>query len=470
MQLVKLITNKRINTLAAFFTLLLITSVSAFSQDNSPYSRFGIGDLVPKTNVVNRGMGGISAAYSDILTINYNNPASYSSFQAFTEAKSKKVQSGRAVLDVGINYDNRALQEPNNSAKFASNNISFSYLQIGVPLKQSWGLVFGLRHVSRVNYKIQSNTRLVNPLPPFNTIDSTATLYEGTGGTYRASVGTGIAVFKKTKHKQEEKLSVGVNAGYLFGNRDFSTRRVFINDTVEYYKANYETRADYGNLYVDGGLQYRLPLDTQLSLTLGVAGALAQKLNGRQDLLRQTFDYDVNGDTLQIDSVYLLANQKGQLQLPATFTVGFVLQKNASDNKGISWLIGVDYSIEKWSKYRYYGQPDNLSDKTELRVGGQIIPVPKKGYLSNVVYRFGFFTGTDYVNASAGKTKYTGGTFGVALPVINRGGLSQQFSVINLAFEYSKRGNNSSPLKENIFRISAGFSLSDLWFGKRKYD
>jgi hypothetical protein len=42
--------------------------------------------------------------------------------------------------------------------------------------------------------------------------------------------------------------------------------------------------------------------------------------------------------------------------------------------------------------------------------------------------------------------------------------------MLNLAFEYLKRGNNNNLLKENLFRFSVGLNLSDLWFGKRKYD
>ncbi|MEK7225992.1 MAG: hypothetical protein AAB221_09945, partial [Bacteroidota bacterium] len=62
-----------------------------FSQDNSPYSRYGIGDIVPNTNILSRGMGGVSAAYSDILSINFSNPASYASFQSLVEPRSKKI-------------------------------------------------------------------------------------------------------------------------------------------------------------------------------------------------------------------------------------------------------------------------------------------------------------------------------------------------------------------------------------------
>ena len=91
MQLVKLITPKIINALHSkkwtFVILILAAVTPAFSQDNSPYSRYGIGDLVPSTNIINRGMAGLSAGYIDHLAINFNNPASYSSFQSYKEKK-----------------------------------------------------------------------------------------------------------------------------------------------------------------------------------------------------------------------------------------------------------------------------------------------------------------------------------------------------------------------------------------------
>jgi len=56
-------------------TVLFYTSVAA--QENSPYSRYGFGDLSPNHNIITRGMGGIAAGYSDFQSINFINPASY---------------------------------------------------------------------------------------------------------------------------------------------------------------------------------------------------------------------------------------------------------------------------------------------------------------------------------------------------------------------------------------------------------
>ncbi len=472
MQLVKLITPKIINALHSkkwtFVILILAAVTPAFSQDNSPYSRYGIGDLVPSTNIINRGMAGLSAGYIDHLAINFNNPASYSSFQSYKEKKSKKLSSGRAILDLGLNFENRTLREPAVTQKFTTSNALFSYVQVGVPLKQNWGLSFGLRPVSRISYKIFRNERLIDPTTGLP-IDSAFTGFEGDGGSYLASIGTGFSLFRRERKGLEEKLSVGMNGGYLFGEKDYSTRRTLLNDTVSYYRTNYETRTNYGNLYFNAGVQYKLPLTTKMLLTIGAYGNWAQKMNGRQDKLRETFIYDESLGNVRLDSVSDLRDIKGTVELPASYTFGFVLQKYAVPNKEGGWLFGVDFSQQNWSQYRFYGQADSLQNKWEIKVGAQLSPVPKRNYFSNIAYRFGFFMGPDYVKVGQ-KLPQIGGTFGLGLPVGISRQAPNQITFINMAFEYIKRGNNDNLLRENMFRFSLGFSLSDIWFVKRKYD
>lgn len=479
MRLAKLITPKRIKTLhclyLTFLVLILMSSMPAFSQDNSPYSRYGIGDLVPTSNINTRGMGGVSAAYSDFNSVNFNNPASYSAFYSDIEAKSKKMKSGRAVLDIGMNFENHSLQESNPQRKFTTGNALFSYIQVGVPLKKNWGLSFGLRPISRITYKIFNTQLLKDPLTGLP-IDSAITRYEGTGGAYLASLGTGFALFDKVtpNGKKREKLSFGLNASYLFGKKDYSTKRSLFNDTVNYYQGNFQTRTTYGSFFFTAGLQYFVTLDTikGTSLSLGAFGNWGQKINASRDILRETFVFDDNLGEVRLDSVYDQKDVKGKITLPSSFTVGFILQKPVlvtKDKREAGWLFGADLTVQNWSAYRSFGQPDSVRNRWELRVGGQINPVPSKNYFSNIIYRAGFFMGPDYIRV--GKNLPTiGGSFGMGLPVPGGRQAPNQFSMINIALEYGKRGNSSNLLRESLFRFSLGFSLSDFWFGKRKYD
>ena len=472
MQLVKLITPKIINTLRGFYLTLLVllfTAVSpVFSQDNSPYSRYGIGDLVPPTHITNRGMGGISAGYTDFLSVNFNNPASYSAFQAVLEAKSKKLVSGRAILDIGLNFENRTLNDPTAAKKFTASNALFSYVQVGLPLKNNWGLSFGLRPISRISYDIIRNERLKDPntgLP----IDSATTNYKGEGGAYLASVGTGFSIFQRNTANGEQKLSVGINGGYYFGAKDYSTRRTLINDTVDYYQANYETKTNFGSLYFNAGLQYKVPLSSKIMLTVGAYGNWGQKISATQDIVRETFFYDDNSGNLRLDSVSDRKDIKGKIEIPTSYTIGFVAQKSAVPSKEGGWLIGVDFSQQNWSQYRFYNQVDSVQNTWQVKVGAQLNPLPKRNYFSNVAYRFGFFVGPDYVKVKKATPQF-GASFGMGLPVAISRQAPNQVTLINVAFEYGKRGNNDNLLKESTFRFSLGFSLSDFWFIKRKYD
>jgi hypothetical protein len=465
MQLVKLTTAERINTLhricVVFAILLSCSFLDANAQDNSPYSRYGIGDLVPSTHIIGRSMGSISAGYADIygLSINFNNPASYSSFQTARELKSNKVISGRAVFDVGLNFENRTLKEPAVTNKFVANNALFSYIQVGMPIKPNWGISFGLHPISRISYKIINNERLKDPITGLP-IDSASTRFEGDGGTYLASLGTGFKI---------KNLSLGINVGYMFGKKDYKSKRSFINDTVNYYQANFETASSYGNLYFDAGAQYKIQLNKKVTLTLGAYGNLSQNLNATKDVLRETFVFDANQGDVRLDSVSDQKNIKGKLLYPTSYTVGFVAQKLPLGKEG-GWLLGIDFTQQNWDKYRFYGQTDLVRNKWELRLGTELRPAPKRNYFSNVAYRFGFFTGPDYIKVKENLNRF-GISFGLGLPIANYNRLSPgQATLINFAFEYGKRGNNNNLLRENTFRFSLGFSLSDFWFIKRKYD
>ena len=153
---------------------------------------------------------------------------------------------------------------------------------------------------------------------------------------------------------------------------------------------------------------------------------------------------------------------------PSNYTGGFVYSSFKTDGRG--FLFGVDYSQSKWGEYRFFGQKDSVQDSWKLQVGGLIIPKANvNSYFSRLAYRFGFSFGDDFV--TVGKSLPTlGATFGLALPILRNRTAPNQINFVNLAFEFLKRGNNDNLLKENIFRVSAGFNFTDLWFIKRKYD
>lgn len=443
--------------LPKIFSLLFffLVSYTLIAQSNSPYSRFGLGDVSAATNVTLRGLGGISAGYTDIVSINFNNPASYSQFQAIIEQRSKKLQFGRVVLDVGSNFESRSLIAPNTPNRFTSNDLLPSYVQVGLPLRRNWGLSFGIRPLSRISYLINSTDTLQDALG--NTMDVTSQ-YRGTGGSYLPTIGTGFAI---------KNFSAGFNIGYLFGNRENTLLKQPISDSIQYYASEHTTNSSFGNLFFNAGLQYQVKLNNTTVLRLGASGNWKQNINGSQDRMVQTYTRGSAGEELRIDSIYENNGIKGEIVYPSSYKGGFVLQRSNTNASG--WLFGADYTTSKWSEYRFFGQQDSVQDNWMVNIGGQLTPRPRANYFSNITYRFGLFAGKDYIKVRDDLPVF-GASFGVALPIRPSRLAPNQFTVFNLGFEYMKRGNDDNLLKENLFRFSLGLNVSDLWFGKRRYE
>lgn len=427
--------------------------MSANAQENSPYSRYGLGDLTPNHNVFTRGMGGISAGIAEPNVINFTNPASLSVISS-------------TIFDVGTEIDYRILKSTNPAKKFTSANTYVSYLQMAFPLSTkkmlkkgiTWGMNLGLKPVTKINYKVEKNERL-------NGIDSLRTLYEGSGGVNQVHLGTGL---------RYKNFSIGVTAGYMFGSKDYSTKLAFINDTVFYYQSNSENKTTFGGLFINGGLQYDFALakddkkNITKSLRLGIYGGLQQNLKAKNDLIREIIIFDNAGNQYQLDSVYAEKDVKGTIKFPAMIGAGAVYEDE-------HWMIGADFEYGNWASYRYYGQTDAVQNNWTIRVGTQYYPAkintPAKKYFNFVKYRLGAFYGPDYIKTNANRPEY-GITIGAGMPLtsLRRISYSGEFVVLNTGLEFGSRGNRQTNVRESLIRFSIGISMNARWFQKPKYN
>jgi len=421
--------------------LLLALLVLQAGAQNSPYSRFGLGNVKNNQNVANRAMGGVAEAYSDGQTINFTNPASYANLQLTT-------------FDVGLEGGSQRITDSDNNT-FRSGFGTLSSLQIGVPLKKGggWGLTLGLTPLTDINYDIQANDSLKGSGEPV------AYLYQGNGGSYQAFAGTGFRV---------KGFRFGVNAGYLFGSIQRSTKAVYPPDSIGLFNSNTTGRTSFGGFFWNAGMQVHVKLGKKMGLELGASGGSERKLSASSDYLAETF-YN-SGDPADpspqnLDTVSYHKGQKGKVIYPGHYGFGFLIHDNGH------WTIGADYEVSKWGDFRYFGDRDSLQDSWTLRLGAQFIPSTdplNTGYWSMVAYRVGFYTGKDYLRYDGKDMNIYAFTLGAGFPIRNftRNG---QYALINTSFEFGKRGGNADPLSENFFRVSVGFTLSDIWFIKRKY-
>ena len=455
---------KRIINYIVFTAFFLSIYNGLSAQENSPYSRYGLGDLYPSQSIASRALGGLTAAYSDGQALNADNPATYGDIRSYNNG-------GLVTFDVGTSIDSRTLHSANPVLKYNSANFIPSYILIGLPLsKKHWGLVAGLRPMTRVNYSIQNFSRIP--------ADSLETLYEGSGGVNQAFVGIG---------KRWGSFSLGANGGYLFGRKEISTKKIFLNDSIRYNSGNVAEQQNFGGLYANVGAQLNIKLSARTdslskikstySLRLGVAGMFKQNINVTSDILNETFTYSTDGEVVPQDTISYSSNANGKVILPTTFNAGFMIV-NQQSLLGIAndykWMAGAEMSVGKWGdEYQYPGKSEPLTNSWMLRAGVQFVPSlfsATGGFLGHAIYRAGFYTGKDYIHADGNDLKVTAFTFGAGFRTRKFNSYTNQSSIINTAFEIGRRGTNVNNVTENFFKFSVGLSLSDIWFIKRKYD
>jgi len=451
MHLAKLTMNKFLPVLFVACGLQLTSN----AQEISPYSRYGLGDISPNRNVLSRGMGGLAAGVMDYQSINFTNPAALGGIYT-------------TIFDIGTEADSRTLKNTNPAEKFTSTNAMFSYLQLGFPLTSksmqkkdiNWGMTFGLKPVSRIDYNIEQRQRLPG-------VDSMSTLYNGSGGINQMFAGTGFQ-FNEGTGFNKKVFRVGVNFGYMFGNKDYSTKITLINDTVDYYRSNASNSTHFGGMFINGGFQFEDSVKIggkKGNLRIGLYGNLQQRLNAKQDVVRETFSFDANGNPIRVDSIYEAKDAKGTIVFPSSVAAGFTYQ-------GANWTYGADIEFTNWGNYTFYRQTDAVQNSWVARIGTEYFPATKKTsakkYFSFVRYRAGAFYGPDYVKVTNSRPNY-GVTLGASFPLMRRVGYGGEWVLLHTGIEVGGRGDKNSGVSENTVKYSVGLSMNARWFEKKKY-
>ena len=446
-------------TMTKFLPVLFVAcglQLTSNAQEISPYSRYGLGDISPNRNILSRGMGGLAAGVADYQSINFTNPAALGAIY-------------NTIFEIGAEADVRTLKSTTPANKYTSNNAMFSYLQLGFPLTTknmqkkniNWGMTFGLRPVSRIDYNISKRERITG-------VDSVFTLYNGSGGINQVFAGTGFQINEGTGFNKKV-YRFGVNFGYMFGTKDYSTKIILVNDTVDYYRSNSASNTHFGGLFLQGGFQFEDSIrvgSKKGNLRLGLYGNVQQRLNAKQDVIRETFALDASGNPYRVDSIYDQKGVKGTIVYPSTVGIGFTYQ-------GPNWTYGGDFEFTNWSNYTFYRQTDAVQNSWVARAGAEFFPAKKttsaKKYFSFVRYRAGIFYGPDYVKVTASRPNY-GLTLGASMPLMRRVGYGGEWVVLHTGVEIGGRGDKNVNLRENVVKYTIGLSMNARWFQKRKYD
>lgn len=439
-----------------FILFCAVFSSYAQSNGNSPYSRFGFGDLVDESFFYLRHMGNIGTGFADHRTINMKNPASYSYLKSTS-------------FDVGMFAKNARYKDSNDRiSKRWSGNLG--YMAIGFPLVNplnrildreesdiNYGMIFALKPRTRVNYSITAQ----DSIPGTGNIIRN---YSGNGGTYDFTWGTAI------KYKD---LSFGVNLAYVFGNIEYQQNVVF-SSLSRPYNNTFATDYNIGGFTYDIGMMYewvlnKAAIEKEPSLkkkymTFGLSFGTSTGLTTRSDvesIARRTLSANITIlDTLEYEF-----DKRGKAKLPGEFGIG------ATYYSGYDWAVGVDYRSSPWSKYYNDANKEaegSLVNSYKMSIGGYYRPNYKSynSYFKRVYYKFGALYEKDPRVINNNEIDHYAVTFGLGLPFI----FQRKISHANLGIELGKRGQNT-PIQEDYIRLTLGFNFSDdEWFLKRKYN
>lgn len=408
-------------------SLVSLQFVVAQNNINSPYTRYGYGDISETNSGEQRALGGVAIGSRSHSYINTVNPASYSAVDSMT-----------FMFDIGTSALSSRFSDANKSVR--TFNANLEYLTMQFPLSKGMGFSAGLLPYSFAGYNMYNVDQIRGP--EGDTI-STSKGFTGTGGFSQVYMGLSQKIGKH--------ISLGANVYYMYGSVN-NTRSLRIGSLADSTIQTNSIKAS--NFRLRYGVQFYNTFDKKHDVTLGLIYEHTAKLNGD---FSQTKAGVLNDTTIN----------NYQFELPTVFGIGL----NYTYDNRIS--IGIDYSLQKWASTKYFWNPDtkanaeSLNDRSKLSVGIEYTPKPLgRKFSDRIHYRLGSNISNAYYNVP-GVTlpKNYGLSFGIGLPIYGK--FTQTISTLNASIEYGKVGSSAN-LREDYFKFTMNLVFNEHWFFKRK--
>lgn len=425
------------------------------NNGNSPYSRFGLGDIVDQNFINSRNMGGLGNSLFDGYRINIVNPASYASLKA-------------TAFELGVTGTRSTYSTDEASRTSWDGNLQ--YFALGFPLSNPLnevldqkkrpfdiGMSFALIPNSTVGYNIEST----EDDPDLGLITRR---FEGDGGSFNFQWGNAI------KYKN---FSFGVNLGYVFGGIE-NERSVVFQEVPAVYQTLFSNNYSLRGFYLNTGILYNKVLNEKkildkvdkepVMISLGFTFTPPSNFNtnatnsqlGIQDLV-------VGND---IDTLSFQQDVTGNGRLPLRLGLG------ANYYYKEKYMIGIDFSLANWSSYENDADDtvvnNPLKNTFNVALGGFYRPNYRSfnNYFERIYYRYGVYYESDPRQINNEQLDAYGVSFGLGLPFIYQRGISHA----DIGVELGQRGAGSV-IEETFLTINVGFTFNDSqWFLKSKYN
>lgn len=430
---------------------LLCVSVSSGAQGAygsfTPYSVFGIGDLVTPGTAFNKSMGGVGIATRNHRHINIINPAAVSARDTLA-----------FMADFGLFSDNKIFRH--GDIRSASNTFCINNLVMSFPIYKSSAMMVGIAPVSGMGYKYISYLKDPKIIADAGDVYHSTT---GNGAIYEAFAAASVTFWNR--------LSIGAQLNFDFGALNRESRQTF-------------SKSDYSGIYIGNtaqiscfsgkfGLQYEQPLGNKSKILVGATYRMAGSYKGYIESL------ELSSSTIATDTlsyrVDTLAHTPGMLK--SAPELGFGVAFTMGDNFAAEF----NYTRSDWRNTGIDNIPGFTTNKTTtattsvfrtsisqaFRLGVEWTPNRNdiRYYMKNVSYRAGLYYKTDYYTVDNHEIYAMGLTLGATFPIY------QWYNGITVGFELGQRGSVQNNLvRERYFNISVSFNIHDIWFRKYYYD
>ena len=435
--------------------------ISAQPKINSPYSRFGIGDVNDRNFIHSQSMGSLGASSIHPQFINIVNPAALASLEATS-------------FDIGLFAENSGLRDLGDTEYQDIWSGNLMNLSLAVPLQNKLNdlldrkkrditatTAFSLLPLSTVGYDITS-------IDSTNTdIGTISRNFNGDGGIFQFTWSNAV------KYKN---LSFGVNLSYLFGEIE-NFNELSIDDNFASFVTSTENKSSINGFQYNLGVIYNhyfnlnefkeQKTSTLKHIAIGLYGNPNTNLTSTESELHVSRQFFLGTtEIVAEDTLSIITNQNFDGTLPSE--IGF----GATYYHGETFSIGVDYARTNWSQFEANFVNNNLKSTNKLSIGGFYRPNYKSitNYFSRVYYRFGFQyrqVPTEVLPENFGEdVEEVSFQFGLGLPFFYQ----RKISHANLGVSAGYLGRGTA-IEERFVKLTFSFTFNDdEWLVKRKYN
>ncbi|MDH6389096.1 long-subunit fatty acid transport protein [Parabacteroides sp. PFB2-12] len=415
-------------------SILIVTQLQVWAQNNtnSPYTRFGYGEIADRSFGAGRAMGGLGIGLRSGKQVNPMNPASYTAVDSMT-----------FIFDMGVHVQRSWYTDGEN--KQSNYNGNLEYIAMLFPIHKQIAMSAGILPYSFVGYEFGESVTEGT---------SYSNVFSGSGGLNEVYVGLSIDIWKK-------RLALGANVGYLFGKIDHQQTSSFPQGSSAWNSVNMQ-RVKVNDVKFDFGLQYTHPLSATQKVVVGAVYSPAKQLNSTSYNILQVGSTS-SGGYIESDTT---SNQR--FDLPNSVGLGVSYTKN---NK---LTVGADVKYEDWSTTYFFDKNDSFDNRLRIALGAEYIPnFQERNILKRSRYRAGAHYSNSYRQATIQNTRYGfkeyGVSVGMGIPVRTGYPYDENRSLINISLEYVKvQPELRTMVKEQYLRLTLNLTFNEMWFLKRK--